>query len=136
MTYADHVTLAESYAPAGRPEEGLKLLAAAPAEIEQTGFHMIEAELYRVTGELMLARDAAAVAQAEGNFRRAVDIARAQNAKSWELRAATSLARLLADRGRRDQARALLNETYGWFSEGFDTRDLREAHALLEELAR
>jgi class 3 adenylate cyclase/tetratricopeptide (TPR) repeat protein len=136
VTYADHLTLAESYAQAGRPEEGLKLLADAPAEIERTGFHMIEAELYRVTGELMLACDAAAVAQAEGNFRRAIDVARAQNAKSWELRAATSLARLLAGRGRRDQARALLNETYGWFSEGFDTRDLREAHALLEELAR
>ena len=86
-------------------------------------------------GELRLACDPAATPTAEACFRRAIEIARAQQAKSWELRAATSLARLWRDQGRRTQARDLLAPVYGWFTEGFDTLDLKEAKALLDALA-
>jgi predicted ATPase len=74
-------------------------------------------------------------ATAEAHFERAIAIAREQKAKSWELRAATSMARLWRDQGRRNEARGLLAPVYGWFTEGFDTRDLKEAKALLDELA-
>jgi len=72
--------------------------------------------------------------EAESSFRSAIEIARTQSARMWELRATTSLARLLAKQGRRDEARAMLAEIYGWFTEGFDTRDLKDAKALLDEL--
>jgi predicted ATPase len=85
-------------------------------------------------GELLLAQDASNAAQAEESFRTAIDISRKQKAKSWELRATTSLARLLAKTDRRDEARAMLAEIYGWFTEGFDTADLKDAKALLDEL--
>ena len=83
---------------------------------------------------MKLALECSAVAAAETDFRRAIEIARTQSAKSWELRATMSLARLLATRGRRDEARAMLAEIYGWFTEGFDTADLKDAKTLLEEL--
>jgi len=95
-----------------------------------------EAELYRLKGEILLARSAAHDAEAEACFRQALDIARHQEAKSWGLRAAMSLARLWQRQGKRAEARALLAPIYDWFTEGFDTADLREAKALLEELAR
>ena len=94
-----------------------------------------EAEIYRVKGELLLKHGGPdSVARAETSFRQALDIARVQSAKSWELRAATSLARLWAERGGRAQARDLLAPIYGWFTEGLDTPDLNDAKALLDEL--
>ncbi len=81
-------------------------------------------------------RDPSAVNEGEGYLRAAIDVARGQEAKWWELRATTDLARLLGSQGRRDEARAMLAEIYGWFTEGFDTRDLKDAKALLDELSR
>ncbi len=95
---------------------------------------MYESELYRLKGELLLARDASNAAQAEGSFRTAIDASPSERAKSWELRAAMSLARLLDTQGRRGEARTMLADIYNWFTEGFDTRDLKDAKALLEEL--
>lgn len=94
-----------------------------------------EAEINRVAGEIALKAPDRDQAQAEDYFRRALAVAREQQAKSLELRAAMSLARLLRDQGRRAEARELLAPVYGWFSEGFDTLDLKEAKALLAELA-
>ena len=94
-----------------------------------------EAELHRLGGKLRLARDPAVASQvAERSFLHAIDIARAQQAKSWELRAATSLARLWGEQGRRTEAQELLAPIYGWFTEGFDTADLKEAKELLDHL--
>ena len=90
--------------------------------------------MHRVKGELLLAQDASNAAPAEQSFRTAIEISRKQHAKSWELRATTSLARLLATQGHRDEARAMLAEIYHWFTEGFDTADLKDAKALLDEL--
>jgi predicted ATPase len=87
-----------------------------------------------VKGELLLAHDVSNAAQAEQSFRTAIEIARRQKAKSWELRATSSLARLLDQQGKRDEARAILADVYSWFTEGFDTADLKDANALLEEL--
>jgi predicted ATPase len=94
-----------------------------------------EAEVHRLKGELLLMQDASNSAQAEQSFRAAIEISRKQHAKSWELRATTSLARLLDKQGNRDKARAMLAEIYNWFTEGFDTADLKDAKALLDELA-
>jgi predicted ATPase len=91
--------------------------------------------VHRLKGEL-LAQDASNTAQAEQSFLTAIEIARRQKAKSWELRATTSLSRLLASQGKREEARAMLAEIYNWFTEGFDTADLKGATALLEELSR
>jgi predicted ATPase len=95
----------------------------------------LEPDLHRVKGELLLMHDATSAADAEQCFRTAIEHAQQHNAKSWELRATTSLARLLAHEGRRNEARAMLAEIYNWFTEGFDTADLKDAKALLEELA-
>jgi predicted ATPase len=94
-----------------------------------------EAEIHRTAGEIALMSPEPDAAKAQAHFERAIAIARAQQAKSWELRAATSLARLWRDHGKRQQARDLLAPVYGWFTEGFDTADLKEAKALLDELA-
>ena len=94
-----------------------------------------EAEVNRIAGEIGLKFPEPDAAQAEAYFERALAVARKQQAKSWELRAAMSLARLWRDQGKRNEARDLLAPVYGWFSEGFDTLDLKEARALLEELA-
>jgi predicted ATPase len=93
-----------------------------------------EAESHRTAGEIALMSPEPDVAKVQAHFERAIAIARAQKAKSWELRAATSLARLWRDHGKRQQARDLLAPVYGWFTEGFDTADLKEAKALLDEL--
>jgi predicted ATPase len=127
--------LAEAFGEAGQPEEGLRALTEAFDQASKTHEHLFEAELYRLKGELLLMRDESSGAQAESCFQRAIEVARKQSAKAWELRATISLARLLARQGRRDQARSMLAEIYGWFTEGFDTADLKEARVLLDELA-
>jgi adenylate cyclase len=127
--------LAEACRDTGRPTDGLRPIAEALDHVAQTGIVYYEAELHRLDGELRLRSDAPNKRQAEASFRRALEIARQQHAKSWELRAATSLARVCGEQGRRVEARDLLAPVYGWFTEGFDTADLKEAAALLSELA-
>ena len=117
---------------AAKAEEGLSLLDEAMQVVDRTGERWLEAELYRLNGQLLLRRGLAEAA--ENRYREALRIAREQEGKLWELRAAVSLARLWHDQGRRGEARDLLAPTYRWFTEGFDTRDLREARALLDEL--
>jgi predicted ATPase len=131
--------LAEAYGLAGQAEEGLSVLAEALAQVETTDERYYEAELRRLEGELLLMRGEKTKAeanfhQAESCFQCAIEVARRQGAKSWELRATTSLARLWQKQGKQDEARQTLGEIYGWFSEGFDTLDLMEARALLDEL--
>jgi predicted ATPase len=127
--------LAEAYGRAGQAAEGLSGLVEALGVVNQTGERLWEAELYRLKGELPLAVSSDHHAEAEACFQQALDIARRQQAKSWELRAAMSLARLWQRQGQRAEARQLLAEVYGWLTEGFDTADLQEAKALLEELS-
>ena len=117
----------------GRLDEALCLLDESFQFIERSGQQYYEAELHRLKGELLLSRNASNEAQAEQSFRTAIDIARRQHAKSWELRATTSLARLLRGTNRAEK-RSMLAEIYGWFTEGFDTPDLKDAKALLQEL--
>jgi predicted ATPase len=102
--------------------------------LELDGFIILDLILYRLKGELLLRRDDSNVAEAQSCFERAIEIARMHSAKSWELRAMMSLARLLAKQGKRNEARRMLAEIYGWFTEGFDTADLKDAKALLAEL--
>jgi predicted ATPase len=127
--------LAAAYAQVGRCEEGLTLLAEALALTNDREERRWEAELYRLKGELLRVHAAAHHAEAETCFRHALDVARHQQAKSWELRAATSLSHLWQQQGKRQEAYDLLAPVYGWFTEGFDTADLQEAKALLEALA-
>jgi len=126
--------LAYAYARTGRKEEGLAMLNDALEESERTGGQMANAEMLRLKGEMLLLHVGTATGEAERCFRVAVDVARAQEARWWELRASVSLARFLRDTGRRDEARAMLAEIYNWFTEGFETADLKDAKALLEEL--
>jgi predicted ATPase len=107
----------------------------ALAVIEQTGERFSEAEVHRTRGEALLTKGLSNTTQAEQSFRTAIEVARRQKAKSWEVRATISLARLLRDTDRRDEARRMLAEIYNWFTEGFDTADLKEAKALLDELS-
>jgi len=130
----DHIMLAEAYGESGQAAAGLRLLAEALATTHQQGSHLWEPELYRVKGELLLRQPVPDGSEAERCFHQALDSARRQEAKSLELRAATSLSRLWQQQGKRDEARALLAPVYGWFTEGFDTADLQEARALLEAL--
>jgi predicted ATPase len=126
--------LAEAYGKVGQPEEGLLVVAEAQAEVHK-GLRYYEAELYRLKGELLLGLSTKNQAEAETCFHQALDIARRQQARSLELRAAVSLGRLWQRHGKRDAAHELLAAIYGWFSEGFETADLREAKVLLEALA-
>jgi predicted ATPase len=126
--------LAAAYARARRPVEALPLLADAFERVEETGERWFEAELHRRKGEVVLCLSEPDTPEAERCFRKATAVAQAQGAKLWELRAAVSLARLWRDQGKRAQARDLLAPVYGWFTEGFDTADLKDAKALLEEL--
>jgi adenylate cyclase len=126
-------SLVEAQAKAGHWEEALATLAEALALVEQTDERYWEAELYRLQGKLLLMQSDEA--EAESSLQKAVEVARRQSAKSWELRATVSLCRLWQKQGRINQARQTLAEIYGWFTEGFDTADLREAKALLEELS-
>ncbi|MGD8462335.1 MAG: BTAD domain-containing putative transcriptional regulator [Anaerolineae bacterium] len=125
--------LAKARALAGQPEEGLAILHRALAIVEETDERQWEVELRRLRAELllMLGQDA----DAEATLQHAIEVARGQSAKSWELRATMSLAHLWHQQGRNDEAHRMLAEIYGWFTEGFDTPDLQEAKALLEELA-
>jgi predicted ATPase len=127
--------LARLCAHAGQMHDAWRYVDEAITAIECSGQRWCEAEVYRTAGELALAGPAADVTKAEAYFQRALGVARHQQAKSWELRAAMSLARLWRDQGKPQQAREVLAPVYGWFTEGFDTRDLLEAKALLEELA-
>jgi predicted ATPase len=119
---------------AGQIDQGLAQLDQAFAVVHETEESAWKAELHRLKGELLLRQDNSNVA-AQSCFQRAIEIAREQNAKSLELRSTMSLARLLASQDRRDEARAILAEIYNWFTEGFDTADLKDAKALLDELA-
>ena len=118
----------------GRPEEGLQVLEEEFASVAKTGAQLHGPWLHHVKGELLLAQNPSDLAEAERCFGAAIEIARRQSARLPELRATTNLARLLAKQGRRDEARAMLAEIYGWFTEGFDTADLKDAKALLDEL--
>jgi predicted ATPase len=118
---------------AGQIEEAVTLLDDALQIVERTGERWLEAELNRHKGQLLLRQGHTEAA--EQLYRKALGIAVEQQAKSWELRASISLARLWRSQGKVQQARELLAPVYGWFTEGFDTRDLKEAKALLEELA-
>jgi predicted ATPase len=136
--------LADSLRRAGRADEGLDVLDAALAFVRESGEQFYEAELLRMKGELLLAAhcgahgaDCGGVVQpraAEACFRTAIEVARRQNARSWELRSALSLSRLLQAQGRAGEARPPLADIYGWFTEGFDTPDLQQARAMLAAL--
>jgi predicted ATPase len=128
--------LAEAYGHNARYPEGLEALDEALALTGQTGEGIATAELYRLRGEMLLAQASARHQweEAEGCLQQALAIARQQQAKSWELRTATNLARLWQQQGKRQEARELLAPVYAWFTEGFDTADLQEARALLDTL--
>ena len=133
--------LAEAYGKVGRAEEGLTVLAEALHIIHRTHERLYEAELYRLRGELLLSDDRQMLGakqqseDAEASFQQALAVARQQAAKSWELRAATSLARLWQQQGKTTEACELLAPVYGWFTEGFDTADLKDAKMLLDTLS-
>jgi predicted ATPase len=153
--------VAQGYGQGGQAEEGLAVIAEALAMAEKNGGRWNEAELYRLKGELLLnaergrqnderqpqeeQREKAPVPHSsffihrsedvEGCFLKAIEVARQQHAKSWELRAAISLARLWQQQGKTTEARDLLAPVYEWFTEGFDTADLKDAKALLDELS-
>jgi predicted ATPase len=129
------VRLAEAYGKAGQVDEGLAIMGEALAVMHKHGECYYEAELYRLKGELLLKQPAPDEQQSETCLCQALDIARRQQAKSLELRAAMSLARLWQRQGKRKEARQLLAEIYGWFTEGFGTADLQEAKALRQALA-
>ena len=126
--------LAEAYTDTGLLDDGLDALAEAVAAADEHEVRHYEPEMHRLKGELLLRQDDFNVAEAQRCFERAIEIARKQSAKSFELRATISLAQLFATQGRRDEARAMLTEIYNWFTEGFDTADLKDARALLDEL--
>ncbi len=155
--------LAEAYGKVGQAEEGAPLLAEALVTVHRTGERWYETELYRLKGTLTLqsktslkqvsdksqaSQDMSEVpntqhltpstraqAEAAACFHKAIEIARRQQAKSWELRASTSLARLWQQQGKKKEAHEMLAEIYDWFTEGFDTKDLQDAKALLDELS-
>ena len=126
--------LARAYAELGQLDDAWRCIQEAMTAVEATKERLYEAEINRIAGELSLKTPQPDAAKAEAYFERALAIAREQQAKSWELRAAISMARLWRDQGKRDEARDLLAPVYGWFTEGFDTLDLKEAKALLDEL--
>ena len=127
--------LAEAHGTLGEPEAGLAVLTEALTHVETTGERWYEPELYRLKGALLLQQSSDNQAEAESCFHKAMAIAQNQRAKSFELRAATSLARLWQQQGKRQEAHDLLAPAYHWFTEGFDTADLKDAKALLDALA-
>ena len=129
------LSLARAYRELGLFDSAWRCISEAITTVDTTKERWLEAEVYRTGGEIAVKSPEQDSAKAETYFERALAVARQQQAKSWELRAAMSLARLWRDQGKVQQARELLAPVYGWFTEGFDTRDLREAKALLEELA-
>jgi predicted ATPase len=147
------VLLAEAYGKVGQAEEGLSVLAEALAQVDKTEERYWEAELYRLKGQLTLLKvqvqgskfqvtssqsstlSSRAEAEAEACFLKAIEVTRHQQAKSLELRATVSLVRLWQRQGKKEDAHQRLADIYGWFTEGFDTKDLQEAKALLDELS-
>jgi predicted ATPase len=126
--------LADVHGTLGKPEAGLAVLAEALTHVDTTGERWYESEIYRLKGALLLQQSSDNQAEAENCFQQAITVARSQQAKSFELRAATSLARLWHQQGKRQEAHDLLAPVYHWFTEGFDTADLKDAKALLHEL--
>jgi len=129
------ILLAEALALAGKIEEGLATLDDALAKAAVSGVKGYNAEIHRLRGELTARLACPDPAKSEESFRTALAIAREQGTRGYELRAATSLARLWREQGRRGEARELLAPVYDWFTEGFDTADLKDAKALLDALA-
>jgi predicted ATPase len=127
--------LARAFAEVGLIDDAWRYIREAVTLIETTKEKFIEAEVSRIAGEIALMAPDRDEVKALTFFKRALAVVRAEQTKSWELRTATSMARLWRDQGKRDDARELLAPVYGWFTEGFDTCDLKEAKALLEELA-
>jgi predicted ATPase len=127
--------LARAYAQLDLFDDAWRCIDEAIAAVEATRERRNEANIHRIAGEITLMSPEPDAAKAEACFERALAVAREQQAKSWELRAATSMARLWQDQGKRRQARDLLAPVYGWFTEGFDTLDLKGAKALLDALA-
>ena len=133
-----HAGLAEAYLMKGEARKGLNAVKEAFTELEEIDERYFEAELHRLKGELLLISGEGCEAQAEACFWRAIEVARRQRAKSWELRATTSLCRLWRaqeEQHKTAEARQLLQAIYDWFTEGFDTPDLKEAETLLNALA-
>jgi predicted ATPase len=126
--------MASAHGRVGQAEAGLVATTDALAEVAGTGERFWEPELNRLKGELLLKYDAANESEAEACFLSAIQIARAQGARSWELRAATSLSRLWQQQNKHAEARELLAPVYAWFTEGFDTVDVKEAQLLMNEL--
>jgi tetratricopeptide (TPR) repeat protein len=127
--------IAEAHGRMANPNRGLAMIAEAIIQIEESSERLFEAHVYRIKGELLLVQGASNTAPAEESFRKAIEVALRQGAKFYELRATMSLARLLAKRGHREEAKNMLAEIYNWFTEGFDTVDLKDAKALLDEFA-
>ena len=127
--------LASAYADLGQLKDAWGYIGEAISLIDSTKQKWCEAEVYRIAGEVALLSPSPDKAKAHAYFEHALAVARTQQAKSWELRAATSMARLWRDQGKPQQARELLAPVYNWFTEGFDTRDLKEAKELLDQLA-
>jgi predicted ATPase len=126
--------LAEAHGSIGEPEAGLTALAEALSLVDKTGERYYEAEIFRLKGELLLQQSSDNSTAAESCFQQAIATAQNQQAKSLELRGTTSLARLWQQQGKRQEAHDLLAPVYNWFTEGFDTADLKEAKALLDAL--
>jgi predicted ATPase len=124
-----------AYAEVGQFDDAWRCIEEAMRAVVKTKESLWEAEIHRIAGEIALISPELDAAPAEAHFERALVVARQQQAKSWELRAAMSLARLRRDQGKVCEARDLLASVYGWFTEGFDTRDLKEAKALLDFLS-
>ena len=127
--------LTNAYAELAQFDDAWRCIGEAMTTPEKTKETWFEPEVYRTAGEVALKLARARCGESEDYFERALAVARQQQAKSWELRAAMSMARLWREQGKREEARELLAPVYGWFTEGFDTRDLKEAKALLDELA-
>jgi predicted ATPase len=125
--------LADACQKAGRLDDGLSALSEALTVADKHESYAFEAEIHRLKGELLLTHNDPDAAEAQSCYERAIEIARRQSGKSLELRATTSLARLLTQQGKRADVRAMLAEIYGWFTEGFDTADLKDAKTLLDE---
>jgi predicted ATPase len=128
------ILLADACIKTDRIDDGLNALTEALANANEHENRVAESEIHRLRGELLLKQNDSNTAEVQNCFQRAIEIAREQSAKSLELRATMSLARLLAKQGRRDEARIMLADIYNWFTEGFDTADLKDAKALLEQL--
>ena len=128
-------SLADAYAKLGQFDDATRTISEAISVMAASRETWFEAEVNRIAGEIALNSSERDTAKAQAYFERALAVARQQQAKSWELRAAMSMTRLWRDQGKRDEARELLAPVYGWFTEGFDTLDLKEAKALLDELS-